>query len=66
MPALEGKSMPANTQMVATAPLDEALARRILPTDRAVEDCNYLLDYYRLSSDPLGRAPDCRGYFGAG
>ena len=51
MPQLEGKSMPASTQVVTTEPLDEATARDILPTDRAVEDCNYLLDYYRLSGD---------------
>ncbi|GHA91422.1 NAD(P)/FAD-dependent oxidoreductase [Modicisalibacter luteus] len=50
-PQLEGKSMPASTQVVTTEPLDEATARDILPTDRAVEDCNYLLDYYRLSAD---------------
>ncbi|MEC9482339.1 MAG: FAD-binding oxidoreductase [Halomonas sp.] len=51
MPQLEGKSMPASTQVIATEPLDEAVAHDILPTDRAVEDCNYLLDYYRLSAD---------------
>ncbi|MBZ9568082.1 NAD(P)/FAD-dependent oxidoreductase [Modicisalibacter tunisiensis] len=51
LPPLEGRSMPASTQVVATAPLDEASAREILPTDRAVEDGNYLLDYYRLSAD---------------
>ena len=43
--------MPASTQVVTTAPLDEAQARELLPNDRAVEDCNYLLDYYRLSGD---------------
>lgn len=51
MPQLEGKSMPASTQVVTTEPLDAATAQDILPTDRAVEDCNYLLDYYRLSGD---------------
>ena len=51
MPQLEGKSMPASTQVITTEPLDDATARDILPTDRAVEDCNYLLDYYRLSAD---------------
>ncbi|SHF51622.1 gamma-glutamylputrescine oxidase [Modicisalibacter ilicicola DSM 19980] len=51
LPSLEGKSMPASTQVVTTAPLSEAQAREILPNDRAVEDCNYLLDYYRLSGD---------------
>jgi len=51
LPRMEGKSMPASTQVVTTAPLEPAQAEEILPTDRAVEDCNYLLDYYRLSAD---------------
>lgn len=51
MPQLEGKSMPAGTQVIATVPLDETQANDILPTDRAVEDSNYLLDYFRLSGD---------------
>nr|WP_299240365.1 FAD-binding oxidoreductase [uncultured Halomonas sp.] len=51
MPSLEGKSMPASTQVITTEPLSEEQARDILPNDRAVEDCNYLLDYYRLSGD---------------
>lgn len=51
MPELEGKSMPCGTQIVTTAPLDESLARELLPNDMAVEDCNYLLDYFRLTAD---------------
>lgn len=51
LPELENKSMPCGTQVIATAPLDEAVARELLPHDMAVEDCNYLLDYYRLSGD---------------
>lgn len=51
MPALEGKSMPCGTQIIATEPLGEDLARTLLPNDIAVEDCNYLLDYYRLTRD---------------
>ncbi|GAA5177247.1 NAD(P)/FAD-dependent oxidoreductase [Modicisalibacter zincidurans] len=51
LPQMEGKSMPASTQIVTTAPLDAVQAEAILPSDRAVEDCNYLLDYYRLSAD---------------
>ena len=43
--------MPCGTQVIATEPLDEELARSLLPQDYCVEDCNYLLDYYRLSAD---------------
>lgn len=51
MPELERKSMPCGTQIITTEPLGEELARSLLPNDMAVEDCNYLLDYYRLTRD---------------
>ncbi len=51
MPELEGRSMPCGTQIITTEPLDAALARSLIPNDMAVEDCNYLLDYYRLTAD---------------
>lgn len=51
LPALAAKSMPCGTQVVATAPLGDELAHSLLPQDYCVEDCNYLLDYYRLSAD---------------
>ncbi|MGQ7247665.1 NAD(P)/FAD-dependent oxidoreductase [Halomonas sp. V046] len=51
VPELEGKSMPCGTQIITTEPLGEDLARALLPTNIAVEDCNYLLDYYRLTRD---------------
>ncbi|SET34005.1 gamma-glutamylputrescine oxidase [Marinobacter segnicrescens] len=51
VPELGAKSMPCGSQIIATEPLDEALARSLLPHDDCVEDCNYLLDYFRLSGD---------------
>ncbi|MFC3283547.1 NAD(P)/FAD-dependent oxidoreductase [Litchfieldella rifensis] len=51
IPQLEGKAMPCGTQIVTTEPLEESLAKALLPGDMAVEDCNYLLDYFRLSAD---------------
>ncbi|MFY0990860.1 NAD(P)/FAD-dependent oxidoreductase [Halomonas sp. C05BenzN] len=51
LPEIEGKSMPCGTQIITTQPLGEALARELIPNDMAVEDCNYLLDYYRLTLD---------------
>ncbi|SES21374.1 NAD(P)/FAD-dependent oxidoreductase [Halopseudomonas bauzanensis] len=48
---LAAKSMPCGSQVIATEPLGEEMARRLLPQDYCVEDCNYLLDYYRLSAD---------------
>lgn len=51
VPELSAKSMPCGTQVITTEPLSDALARTLLPQDYCVEDCNYLLDYYRLSAD---------------
>ncbi|MFT6430300.1 MAG: gamma-glutamylputrescine oxidase [Halopseudomonas sp.] len=51
IPQLEAKSMPCGTQVITTEPLSESMARSLLPQDYCVEDCNYLLDYYRLSGD---------------
>lgn len=51
VPQLASKSMPCGTQVITTAPLSAALAQSLLPQDYCIEDCNYLLDYYRLSAD---------------
>lgn len=51
LPEIEGQSMPCGTQIVTTEPLGEARARALIPNGLAVEDCNYLLDYYRLTRD---------------
>lgn len=51
LPELESKSMPCGTQIVTTEPLPQALRRELIPNDMAVEDCNYLLDYYRFTAD---------------
>ena len=51
VPELEARVMPVSTQIVATEPLDEETARRLLPTDLCVEDARWILDYYRLTSD---------------
>jgi gamma-glutamylputrescine oxidase len=51
IPELAAKSMPCGSQILTTEPLSEELARSLLPQDYCVEDCNYLLDYYRLSAD---------------
>lgn len=51
VPELKAKSMPCGTQMIATEPLGEELARQLIPHNYCIEDCNYLLDYYRLSAD---------------
>jgi gamma-glutamylputrescine oxidase len=51
VPELAAKSMPCGTQVITTEPLSDELAASLLPQDYCVEDCNYLLDYYRLTGD---------------
>lgn len=51
VPELAEKSLPCGTQIIATEPLPADLARSLLPGDNCIEDCNYMLDYYRLSAD---------------
>jgi gamma-glutamylputrescine oxidase len=51
LPEVEKKAMPCGTQVIATEPLPVDIQKKLLPTGHCVEDCNYLLDYYRLSGD---------------
>ncbi|SFR64658.1 gamma-glutamylputrescine oxidase [Marinobacter daqiaonensis] len=51
VPKLGAKAMPCGSQIIVTEPLSDELATRLLPEDNCVEDCNYLLDYFRLSGD---------------
>jgi gamma-glutamylputrescine oxidase len=51
VPELAAKTMPCGSQVIATEPLTAELAKSLLPQDYCVEDCNYLLDYFRLTGD---------------
>jgi gamma-glutamylputrescine oxidase len=51
VPQLAQKSMPCGTQVITTEVLPESVRQELLPRDYCVEDCNYLLDYYRLTGD---------------
>ena len=51
VPTLEWRVMPVSTQVMATAPLGETLARQLMPSDVCIEDVRYILDYYRMSAD---------------
>lgn len=50
-PKITNKAIPCGTQIVATEPLSQRQLDTILPSNYCVEDCNYLLDYFRLSAD---------------
>ncbi len=51
VPELEGRIMRAANYIVATEPLGEERAARVLPRNDALSDANFVLDYYRLSAD---------------
>jgi len=51
VPKLEAKAMPCGTQVIATEVLSESVQKQLLPQNNCVEDCNYLLDYFRLSNE---------------
>lgn len=50
-PRLSSKSMPCGSQIITTEPLSAELAWSLMPNNHCVEDCNYLLDYFRLTAD---------------
>lgn len=50
-PDIAPRIMPVGTYIVGTAPLDEALCRRLIPSNAAVCDNNFVLDYFRFSAD---------------
>jgi gamma-glutamylputrescine oxidase len=51
VPALEREIMPTSSQVLTTEPLDPAVLERLMPANFCVEDCNYVLDYYRRTAD---------------
>jgi gamma-glutamylputrescine oxidase len=50
-PRLARRVLGVGTYIIATRPMDEARARALLPSDAAVADLNWILDYFRLSAD---------------
>jgi gamma-glutamylputrescine oxidase len=50
-PRLARRVLGVGTYIVATQPLGDAQARELLPSNAAVADVNWILDYFRLSAD---------------
>jgi gamma-glutamylputrescine oxidase len=50
-PRLARRILGVGTYIVATEPLDPAQARALLPSNAAVADINWILDYFRLTAD---------------
>lgn len=51
VPEMRKTIMPVGTYIAATETLGENRARSLIPDDVAVCDCNFVLNYYRLSAD---------------
>ncbi|KZX83141.1 gamma-glutamylputrescine oxidoreductase [Oleiphilus sp. HI0009] len=51
VPELSAKTMPCGTQIITTEVLEESVASTLIPNGYCVEDCNYKLDYYRITGD---------------
>jgi gamma-glutamylputrescine oxidase len=50
-PSLARRILGVGTYIIATEPLGEERARSLLPSNAAVADVNWILDYFRRSSD---------------
>jgi gamma-glutamylputrescine oxidase len=50
-PKLARRILGVGTYIIATQPLEPARARALLPSDAAIADINWILDYFRLSAD---------------
>jgi gamma-glutamylputrescine oxidase len=51
VPALQRRLMSVGTYLIATEPLGESRARSLITNNAAVSDTNWILDYFRRSSD---------------
>ncbi|MFN7114860.1 MAG: NAD(P)/FAD-dependent oxidoreductase [Alphaproteobacteria bacterium] len=51
VPELSRRIMSVSSQIITTEVLGEDLTRQMLPAGYCIEDCNYLLDYYRITAD---------------
>ena len=50
-PLLARRILGVGTYIIATQPLSEQRARNLLPSNAAIADLNWILDYFRLSAD---------------
>ena len=50
-PKIANRIMPVGTYIIGTEPIESSLAARLIPSNAAVCDTNFVLDYFRLSKD---------------
>lgn len=51
IPALRRRLVPVGSYLIATAPMEPAVAARLIPNRRVLSDTKHLLYYFRLSPD---------------
>lgn len=51
VPELTSRIMAVSSQILTTEVLGDDITRNMIPSDMSVEDCNFLLDYYRITAD---------------
>lgn len=51
VPQLSGRIMSVSSQIVTTQVLGADVTDGLMPKDYSLEDCNFLLDYYRITAD---------------
>lgn len=50
-PEITARIMPVGTYIIGTAPLEPGLCQQLIPSNAAVCDNNFVLDYFRFSAD---------------
>lgn len=50
-PKIAKRIMPVGTYIIGTEPIESSLAARLIPSNAAVCDTNFVLDYFRFSKD---------------
>jgi gamma-glutamylputrescine oxidase len=50
-PALARRIMPVGTYIIGSEPIDPVLAASLIPSNSAICDSNFVLDYFRFSAD---------------
>jgi gamma-glutamylputrescine oxidase len=56
-PSLADRIMPVGTYIIATEPIQPSLAVKLIPTNSAVCDTNFVLDYFRFSANKKSNGP---------
>lgn len=51
LPELSANIMSVSSQIVTTEVLGEELVKKMMPGGYCIEDCNFLMDYYRTTAD---------------